>query len=829
MTQEDKIGVAIIGVSGVGKQHAKAFLDIKEVELVGVWGTDQSRTKDFANNFNIKSYKSLEELLADKKVQIVDIVGVHNKHAFFGIAAAKEGKHVIVEKPLDASLEAAQDLVNECLNNNVYLTTVFQHRYDKTILNLKKAVDSGELGQIFGANIVLSRSRSQEYYDSNGGWRGNNELSGGGVLINQAIHMIDKLVFLFGEATSVYGETEIFNHSIEVEDVGVGLVRFKNNVLATINAATAGLINVPESLEVHGTLGSARIEGETLTYFKTEKLRFVKLKNKIKTKLFGRLPFIFTTKKKLKSGYHKENLSEIIKAIKRGKRPPVSFNEGLKSLEIVKALMESAKTKKTVNIRPAAKTTFGKYYLETYLDEARTKKPKVLIINPLNETKSNVAFSHIGQHRLRQPLGLAYTSSFLKQITTVQLVDAAILGWDNKKTIEYINQMQPEILIVASCELDRWQNPDLDISGVFKIINESKAAKKILIGTHGSVTPDWIFKNCQVDFVVRGEPEMTCFEIIKNLLQGSSDFEGIAGLSWKKGNEIIHNKNRTFDTNLDEYPLPDYGSLPMHLYRYTTDDLPGSFSIMLTSRGCPGQCVFCLKKMMPDKYRVRSAESVYDEMKYLYDNFAINSVYFQDWEFVINKERVKKFCDLLIKNPDLNMRWGCSARASSLDPEIVSMMKKAGCVLINFGFESGSQEILNTSKKGVSLEKVKEVVELCRKEGINIRPFCLANLPGETKKTLKESAKFIVANNLDIPHINTPIPYPGTKMSEIINSNSWEQALSYSGKVQTTLDPEMARKLLRKYIWQGKFGILYFFNPKFWQYSFGILRKKFLI
>jgi len=343
------------------------------------------------------------------------------------------------------------------------------------------------------------------------------------------------------------------------------------------------------------------------------------------------------------------------------------------------------------------------------------------------------------------------------------------------------------------------------------------------------VTPDWIFKNCKADFVVRGEPEFTCFELLGNILKDDKDFSKITGLSYRKEGKIIHNQNRIFNSNLDEYPMPDYESLPMHLYRYTTADLPGEFSLMLTSRGCPGQCVFCLKRMMPDKYRARSAENIFKEMKYLADNFAVRSVYFQDWEFLINKERVRHFCELLIKTPDFNVRWGCSARASSLDPEIIHLMKKAGCVLINFGFESGSQEILKLSKKGVSLEKVKEIVRLCREEGINIRPFCLANLPGETKKTLKESARFIVENNLEIPHINIPIPYPGTQLAETINGSSWESALAYSGKVDTTLDPKVARKLLRKYIWQGRYGVLYFLNPRFWKYSLGILRKKFLL
>lgn len=829
MSFPDKIGVAIVGTSRVGNQHAAAWSAIPEAQLVGVWGSESERTKNFAKQFKIRAYDSLEELLSDQKVKVVDIIGKHNQHALFGIQAAKAQKHVIVEKPLDASLEAANELVEQCRENQVYLATVFQHRYDEAIKTLKRTIEEGQLGLIFSANVSMSHWRSQEYYEASGGWRGKKELAGGGVLINQAIHIIDSLVFLFGEAATVYGETETLNHDIEVEDLAVGVIRFRNNILATINVTVANSASTPDYLEIVGTEGSARLCGQTLTLFKNKEPRLIRFKNKITNKLERYLPVIFSAQKKFKAGYHKENLSEIIEAIKANGKPPVSFAEGLSSLEIVSALVKSAKEKKLISLRPPSKKTFDRSYSSKLMAEAKLNKPKVLIINPLNENKSNANFSHIGKHRLRQPLGLAYINAFLKKITDTQLVDAAILSWDVEKTIQYINLIKPEILIISSDPLDRWQNPDLDISSVFNIVNLADVKHKILVGAHGSVTPVWIFKNCKADFVVRGEPEKTCFELVGKLISGNSDFEEIAGLSWRNKNKVFNNPNRIFDSNLDEYPLPDYDSLPMHLYRYTTTDLPRPFSLMLTSRGCPGQCVFCLKKMMPDKYRARSAEKVYQEIKYLSDEFAIKSIYFQDWEFLIDKERIKNLCTKIIDDKSMDVKWGCSARASSLDPEIIRLMKKAGCVMINFGFESGSEEILKRSRKGVSLEKVREVVQVCRQEKISLRPFCLVNLPGETKETLKESARFIVKNNLEIPHINIPIPYPGTRLAEAVNIDSWDKALSLSGKVGTIVDPQIARKLLRKYIWQGKFGFFYFLNPKFWFYSLDILRRKFLI
>lgn len=826
-----KFGVALIGAGNIAKRHAEALLNMEDVRLLGVFSSDYGRAENFGRRYSIKAYQDLNELLAEPELRAVDIVNIHSQHAAFGLKAARAGKHIIVEKPLDISVAQARELVSECRRQGVYLTTIFQHRFDQTVKRLKKIIDRGQLGQVFLASAKLIVNREQSYYDESGGWRGKKDLAGGGVFINQALHTIDTLTYLLGEASTVYGDVETFNHEIEVEDTGVAVIRFRNNVLATIQATVSAFTRLPKTIEIHGTKGSAIINGEILELHWPTRGRikqiFGKLKNKFLMRLLAALPFELIIKKRLKAGYHQENLSAIIEAIRNGKTPPGAFEQGLKSLEIVEAIYRSRHNKQPINLRPAARKIFLGDYYKKYLKEAKENKPKVLLINPLNVSAVNTKLSHLGKNRLRQPLGLAYVSSFLKKITSVQLIDGAILGWNKKETIDYINLVAPDILIISSSPLDRWQNPDVDISNVFEIINQTQVKNKILIGAHGTVTPDWVFDNCCVDFVVRGEPELTCRELVENILASKNEFSAITGLSYKMDDKIIHNTDRFFQNNLDEYPWPDYEALPMHLYHYSTNDLPTPFSLMLTSRGCPGQCVFCLKKMMPDKYRARSAKNVYEEMRYLAENFGVKSVYFQDWEFLIDKQRIRELCELIITGTEQEMVWGCSARASSLDAEIITLMGRAGCVLINFGFESGSPEILKQSKKGVDLEKMKEAVQSCQEQNINIRSFCLANLPGEDKDTLKESARFIVQNNLNIPHINIPIPYPGTELAKKINCASWSEASERAGMIETRLEPQKAQNLLKKYLWQGRFGQLFWLNPKFMLHVFRILKKRF--
>lgn len=826
MVQNNKLGIAIVGASSMADRHARAILNIEDAELIGIFSSDTGRAREFAKKYNIKAYQNIDELLAESKINIVDITNVHCQHAEIGIKAARAGKHVISEKPLDATLTKAKELVSECRKNKVYLATVFQHRNDQAVKSLKAKIAKGCLGRIFLASASLVSHRNQKYYDASGGWRGKKAMAGGGVLINQAIHTIDALLYLLGDVAEVYGQIETATHDIEVEDVGVGVIRFKNNALATISATTSAFTSLPDEIIIHGTKGSAKISGETLTLYNGDQKIVAKIFNKIYVRLASRLPYIFSLKKKLKAGYHLEILTEIIRSIKNEKNPPVSFEQGLKSLEVVEAIFKTSQSENLFQLGSANEKIFPGDYFKKYLIEAAENKPQVLLINPLNITEANAKFSHIGEHRLRQPLDLAYLSSFLKAFTATQLIDAAILKWETEKTIRYIHEVAPKILIISSGPPDRWQNPNLDISTIFTIINQAKAENIILTGTHGTVTPDWVLEKCKVDFIIRGEPEITGLELTKKILSNDRDFSNIPGLSYRQNDQTIHNPDRIFDDDLDRYPFPDYKALPLHLYRYTTNDLPTPFTIMLASRGCPGQCIFCLKKMMPGKYRARTAENIYQEIKYLHNNFSIRSIYFQDWEFLINKSMVERLCRLLVDSPDVNIVWGCSARASSLEPGLIALMKRAGCVLINFGYESGSKKILDFSHKGVSLNKVKEVIQYCQNQNINIRSFCLVNLPGEDKETLKESAKFITDQHLNVPHINIPIPYPGTELARRINCDSWEKAMDETGKVETTLEPEAARKILKKYIWQGKFGKLFFINPKFWLHAAKIIKNK---
>lgn len=447
---------------------------------------------------------------------------------------------------------------------------------------------------------------------------------------------------------------------------------------------------------------------------------------------------------------------------------------------------------------------------------------KVFILNPPIYSKKK----SIMNVRPRQPLSLAYIASlFLEKNYEVNLFDANVLGYDTDKTVEEIKKYNPDILILTSTPVDRWECPNSHIDSVFKIINKAGVPTTILTGSHGSTTPEWIFKKCNIQFIVRGEPEMTVLNLVETLTE-KKDIREVGGISYKVDNKIIHNKDAPRIEDLDSLPFPTYHLLPMKRYRYSFSDLPHPFSIMLSSRGCPFNCIFCLKIMARGKYFARSPENVVKEMEYLVKNFNIRSVFFQDWEFTIDRERVEKICDLILKK-NLKILWGCNARASDLSDKLVKKMKQAGCVRINIGFESGSQKILDKVNKGIKISDLERAVKVCRGNDINIRMYALLNLPGENKETIKETVNFFTKNNIDFmaPSLRIRgIPYPGTplfKRLKAINSRTsldWDNVEKYAGKIDVEQSPITARLYYRHFRLKNKFGSLYFFHPGFyWQ------------
>ena len=455
---------------------------------------------------------------------------------------------------------------------------------------------------------------------------------------------------------------------------------------------------------------------------------------------------------------------------------------------------------------------------------------KIFILNPCLFTGKLNRLS-----RKRQPLDLAYIASLLRDQHQIKLIDANALNLSLQETIKEIKDFNPGILILTSTPIDRWEVPShahikLLISNLVEIINSVDINHTIITGSHGTVMPDWILKNSQIDFVVRSEPEITTMKLVDTLVN-NSDISEVKGISYLKDGEVINNPNASRNLKLDDLPFPAYDLLPMAKYRYTFSDIPTPFALMMSSRGCPFNCIYCLKAMMPDIYVTRSPQNVVAEMKYLADNFKIQGIYFQDWEFLIDKKRVAEICDL-IKENNLSIKWGCNARGSDIGEEIVVKMKSAGCVRVNIGFETASQKILDLAKKQLKIEEVKNAIDICKKYGLNIGVYSILNLPGETRKTIKETEKFLVDNDLKVMcAASLPIPYFKTDLYEMLKNQagrdfSWDNLEKYAGRVGVAQAPWLAKLYRFHYKYRYLMGSYYFLTLKFYLRFIKLVKSK---
>jgi radical SAM superfamily enzyme YgiQ (UPF0313 family) len=319
--------------------------------------------------------------------------------------------------------------------------------------------------------------------------------------------------------------------------------------------------------------------------------------------------------------------------------------------------------------------------------------------------------------------------------------------------------------------------------------------------------------------VVLGEPELTVSELVK-VLSAGQDYSKIFGLAYKDSNgqiKISGPADRIKD--LDALPMPAYELLPMAKYRYTFPDLEQPFSIMMTSRGCPFGCVYCLKIMAAGGYISRTPQNVISEIEYLIKNFGIKSIFFQDWEFMIDQSRVEQLCKLIIEK-GLKFNWGCNGRAPDIKDDLVKLMKQAGCVRINMGFESGSQKILNNIKKNITLEQLAWAIKVLKENQLNFSLYTLLGLPGETRASIKETVSFLAQNRVQPSMVSLVIPYFGTELFLQVKNRaglSWSNIEKLAGRVNSSLSPFWARFWFNYYKYKFNYGSLFFLKPKFWQ------------
>ncbi|TWU48887.1 Glucose--fructose oxidoreductase precursor [Rubripirellula tenax] len=344
------IGIGIVGVGMIANFHARAVADAKGAHLVGATSRRLEPTAEFAAKHNCKPFDSLEAMLADPEVQAVSICAPSGAHLDPAIAAAKAGKHVIVEKPLEVTTERCDQIIRACDEAGVRLAVTFQSRFHESSRLMKQAVEAGRFGKITMGDAYVKWFRSQEYYDS-GAWRGTWQLDGGGALMNQAIHSVDLLLWLMGPVAEVSAMTATMTHErIEVEDVAVATLKFANGALGVIEATTTAYPGSLKRIEISGSHGTAILEEEDIKQW-----QFADETDEdeaVRKRMAGRTETGGGAADPAAIGHHGHTMlfEEVIAAINE-KRPSVlDGREGRRSVELIRAIYDSAKTGKIIKL-----------------------------------------------------------------------------------------------------------------------------------------------------------------------------------------------------------------------------------------------------------------------------------------------------------------------------------------------------------------------------------------------------------------------------------------------------------------------------------------------
>ena len=369
-----------------------------------------------------------------------------------------------------------------------------------------------------------------------------------------------------------------------------------------------------------------------------------------------------------------------------------------------------------------------------------------------------------GKPSVYQPMDIAYVAAVLEKKHKVLVIDVPNEGWKlleeiegnayrqglpNTEIVDRIQKFQPD-LIVISVPYSGWATAAFAVVKTIKSIDSN--SKFALIGLHPSSRPNECLRQVNVDFVVIGEPEITTLELADVLEKGVfEDLKNVKGLGFLENNEFVVTAPRPVIEDLDALPFPARHLLPMKEFFEAAKKIPISGNLkkpsirMLTTRGCSYGCVFCSNHIvMGRKWRARSAENVVAEIEQIVKTYGMRQIDFLDDNIAFNRERIVKICNMLIEKR-LNIEW-CTpngVRADSLDPQLLALMRKAGCQKILIAPESGVQRIVDdVIKKKQSLQRVEDAVSAAHKVGIKVGCFFILGMIGETKDDIKQTIQF---------------------------------------------------------------------------------------
>jgi len=426
------------------------------------------------------------------------------------------------------------------------------------------------------------------------------------------------------------------------------------------------------------------------------------------------------------------------------------------------------------------------------------------------------------------PLGLAYLAASLEQAGLgVEILDANALLLSIEETAERIIQSPIKYIgfnvVTATIPL---------VYKLSSLVKAKKSDKFIIVGgPHVTFLSEETLKECPaIDAAVRGEGEATICELIKTLME-KGELSKIKGVTFRSGDKIAVNPDREFVENIDTLPFPARHLLPIHLYSPSPINSIGfsgrQYATMMTSRGCPNKCTFCSSAAFWRRVRLRSLDGMADEIEFLIKQYGVRHVNFLDDTLIISEARMEQFCHLMIKR-NINIKWSCYARVSTVTPKLVELMKRTGCQFIQFGVESGNQEILNRVEKNITIEQVRKAVGAAKKVGLKVMCDFMIGLPGDTVQTVNQTINFAKELSPNFAFFSITTPFPGSALYEEYRKEGrlkegyiWDNMSLHEGTNFST--PTMTSKEMEElYV---KAHRRFYYRPAFiWQTFLWVLR-----
>lgn len=378
-------------------------------------------------------------------------------------------------------------------------------------------------------------------------------------------------------------------------------------------------------------------------------------------------------------------------------------------------------------------------------------------------------------HYLPYPFFLGYSSALLKRDTDVNVraVDACALDFDENDFIYYVKSHEPDVLVM--------EVPTISFPLVMDLVKEIKekiGCRIVIAGSHATALAEDIMKKYPfIDYCLLGEYEITLKDLVKHVLTAKDDIKNakdVDGLAFRRGNKVVVNERRELLKDLDSLPYPDRDDLPVEYYH--DFEIVGKPCVqMLTSRGCPSACIFCIERQVTyasPLYRRRDPVKVVDEISFVKERYRAKQIYFDDETATINRRHIGSICkEMMVRKLDIS--WTCMGDIT-LGYDTLKHMARANCVGLKFGVETiNMRTIADIKKSFINLDKVKQFTKWCKELDLWTHATYMIGLPGDTKEDILKTLDFAVKLGTDSAQFSIATPFPGTPFFEIAEENGW--------------------------------------------------------